>query len=1093
MAINEHESIDVIAWFKALTLNERVQFFSILSPLSHTEKLNLFQTDLNQNLINQAQSWSISRQENQNQPIDTKYLNSIIRQENLPVPAFLNLLDTELKNKLFSHAELGNSLTRFEWLNSCYLDASDNQRLQQLLPDAPKLSLLKLFEPLICTVVKKLLSKYSSYSFISGWISQLLPGLLSKLANLANRTLVLELNVARQLGQLTGETPESRFDCFIEQLTTTVKRNAFLSEYPVLARQAATFCLQWENWISSVTEHTIRDFPDLKNHFNLQELLLDDIVLMPAGSDTHNQGKSVLIMKQRSDGKPLLLYKPRNLALDSSFAQFTDTINTLDIQQHGQDATPLKSPKVLSRETYGWAEFITTHPCAERSDIARYYQRAGQTLALTWFLNGTDFHHENLVAHGEYPVLVDLETLLHPTSFFDSEEDFTVASTGLLPSKTKLWMNQQIIDVGGLGKNEQQTAQQSTWLNTNTDEMALGQISAVIDASDNHLPTLDNTACTLADFYTDFITGFDRYISLLAQPEVKEQLSLFDGLFTRWVIRNTQHYSSLLNTLFHPDTLTNGLNVSKQLSVLHTPATNNDDLNHIIATQEEKQLIQGDIPFFSLHTSEPFFADIHGQPFPCSSITPALKQITQRHHRLLIDKQAMVVKQHWFINGSITTSLDKTFSAPLSDLIEQETSSTNLIERISSRLLNLGRSSHNNRQWHWFDVGMQDEHWQLQPAGAGYYDGLCGIATFLAKYAEFADNSDAWQAAVETWHQAQAIHQHIYEAANIHADLPLSGGMNGIGGAIYCATVLSTISQQNFVMPFVSILTEHYSTIKHHIQQDTLHDIVAGNAGTLQGICAAVAADYERLRLQPLIDLLVDQLLTCQVRQEEGSGWQQAIHHQPLCGLSHGNAGILLALSSALPFVSEIKQQQIIVAISNGLNYENACWDQHANNWRDNRDFAVDKPTPTIGYWCHGNAGIGLSRVQLLKNIQSARLANTDSLTAMIQQDIERSTDALIQQSLPAGHSLCHGITGNLLALQVCSIHTGNVAGLNKVRHELSRFKQAITSPDDLKGGTPVKVAQPGLMTGLSGITLGLMALEQQQHPDFLLMTNSPH
>ena len=40
--------------------------------------------------------------------------------------------------------------------------------------------------------------------------------------------------------------------------------------------------------------------------------------------------------------------------------------------------------------------------------------RQGGYLAILYALEATDFHFENLIAAGEQPVLIDLETLFHP-------------------------------------------------------------------------------------------------------------------------------------------------------------------------------------------------------------------------------------------------------------------------------------------------------------------------------------------------------------------------------------------------------------------------------------------------------------------------------------------------------------------------------------------------------------------------------------------------------------------------------------------------------------------------------------------------------
>src|SRR5260221_690804 len=56
------------------------------------------------------------------------------------------------------------------------------------------------------------------------------------LVSTAARTLILELNVLRELGRLTGATPGERFASFVEQFTEPGAQHAFYTEYPVLAR-----------------------------------------------------------------------------------------------------------------------------------------------------------------------------------------------------------------------------------------------------------------------------------------------------------------------------------------------------------------------------------------------------------------------------------------------------------------------------------------------------------------------------------------------------------------------------------------------------------------------------------------------------------------------------------------------------------------------------------------------------------------------------------------------------------------------------------------------------------------------------------------
>jgi lantibiotic modifying enzyme len=59
-------------------------------------------------------------------------------------------------------------------------------------------------------------------------------------------------------------------------------------------------------------------------------------------------------------------------------------------------------------------EYVEQVPCANLQEVQHYYQRSGMLLGLLYVLGGTDMHHENLVACGEHPVLIDLEASASP-------------------------------------------------------------------------------------------------------------------------------------------------------------------------------------------------------------------------------------------------------------------------------------------------------------------------------------------------------------------------------------------------------------------------------------------------------------------------------------------------------------------------------------------------------------------------------------------------------------------------------------------------------------------------------------------------------
>jgi lantibiotic modifying enzyme len=161
---------------------------------------------------------------------------------------------------------------------------------------------------------------------------------------------------------------------------------------------------------------------------------------MEAGlSDPHDGGCTVAVVTFERGLR--VVYKPRPVGLEAAFHELVEWWND------AAGGVDLRAARVAPHGAYGWAEFITQGPCVDQAAAGRYYERAGVLIGLAWLLDATDLHCGNLIAQGEYPVLVDLETLLHPRW---PGEKRSVLDTGLVPR----WIRGPdggLYDVSGLG------------------------------------------------------------------------------------------------------------------------------------------------------------------------------------------------------------------------------------------------------------------------------------------------------------------------------------------------------------------------------------------------------------------------------------------------------------------------------------------------------------------------------------------------------------------------------------------------------------------------------------------------------------------
>src|SRR5439155_25835159 len=134
-----------------------------------------------------------------------------------------------------------------------------------------------------------------------------------------DRTMALELNVARLQGVLTGRTPEERFQNFLRLIRRHDVAVALLREYPVMARQLVLAVNNWLNVTLEFLDRLCSDWATLCSTFSPEAdpgLLVE---LISGAGDSHRGGRSVVIAKFAAGFR--IVYKPRSLAVDLHFQE----------------------------------------------------------------------------------------------------------------------------------------------------------------------------------------------------------------------------------------------------------------------------------------------------------------------------------------------------------------------------------------------------------------------------------------------------------------------------------------------------------------------------------------------------------------------------------------------------------------------------------------------------------------------------------------------------------------------------------------------------------------------------------------------------
>ena len=852
------------------------------------------------------------------------------------------------------------------------------------------------------------------------------------------KTLVYLINEKRENQSLIGVTSEERYEYFTKQYVLT---GAILDE---INAKFTNINNSFHNYFNSLNMLGIQITSDYLN--DRQTLInlglvdkLDNIVNLQVVGDMHN---AVAVVKVNLTGRSLY-YKPHldNYIIFNEILKLLNSKLPVNLKQ--------RQIKFSVSSDHTWIEEVKRQPLI-KEDVHNYFSRMGGLIAIAYSLNMTDLHFENIVSHGDYPVILDMETICG-TKLNQDEYLFTIAqkevnnkifdsvlNTGLLPMKGlgSIFGG----DVSGVVGGEF-TKSFNEIVDVNRDTIHFEKkIERLI--STEHLPyyiknndeiLIKNTH----DYLTDIIYGFNFTYDCIQslKNKIMTIVEKYDFLTCRVIFRQTTHYSLLLDLLNSPIYQNKKENILSKLSY--------SAYSEGVLVSEKQQLLDGNIPIFKQKFgSVDIFDSV--STVQTTNLTPIGILKNKLFNLTSNDRQFQEKLIYFSLQGNIELYLNPQFDLKISpSKFEPDELIIQSINDIKHKIINNSLVA-SDGTINWFNVSVGDyDELELEPMDDTLYKGIAGVKLafhLLSKY-----------------------------NLNTTSDLKIISSIN------------QSLNSSNYILnresfyegTFGSQLQTFVEKPNKILQNPSQWDVLLGASGTIIGI-------YQNFKITPALEHIIEQYadyLVKAIKKDKSNGYSWFDDsHQDLVNVSfaHGNSGCMTAL-----------------LISYAILGKTEYFDIFKKAWKSEQKFILDSgwedtrktDRTSSANWCHGSTGVLISRLIWYKLNKKYKILNEQCIQ-QLYYEINHSVNDIIDKGLSIKNfSLCHGIMGNLIALNEYSLTFSNKEVQKLVQKSLFALCSVGLKKDWLCGVNDL-FYNNGLMTGLAGILYGIIKIYYDDNYD---------
>lgn len=730
----------------------------------------------------------------------------------------------------------------------------------------------------------------------------------------------------------------------------------FYEDYPVAARVATVRTMYLLKNYSNILMHIDADHEEIKRFLGCKSLKLTDVVL--SVGDSHAQGNSVSILKFR---EKKLVYKPKDLRINQAFEAFVDWYakksGLLDV----------RLPKGIYKDSYSYNEYVGKKCCRSEKEVERFYTRYGYLVAICYLLNINDLHLENVVAHGEYPVIVDMETLFQVPALIGEKSAFynlakyleldSVACSLLLPKQIHVGAK-DVINLSAFNGTQAELSQEILVpKNVNTVDFHYGNVKGHFAGGDNIPQYGEDGDVDVSKYGLVVLDAFEEFMKFIMnhKEEALKALEAFKGKKVRALLKSTERYAFMLRYANHPN-YNSDMKYRERLMMNIWAYPYRDKR---IIKSEVRDLLFNDIPIFFAYTDSRDVIDSQGISYAryheVSGYEVVRKKIVQLSDKAIGFQKNIVMLSLGIMDPYLNGKVGRFGIAGDAKKVHCIRQAESLSDKVMSKAYEVGG------ECTFINLDCdRNRHWGLCVCDLSLYGGLSGIAVvYLELYRMTKEGGylDCYQKLMKTA---------VKQTKNTTFESAFTGWLSPVYPMILEKIYFNSVCDLAYLKKTAKHLNEATLEQLNKIQY---HDYISGFAGIIR----LLKLTRKYLPELGLSDAVIDKFVNLtyeRSREEFENGEAKA-------GIAHGISGIAYGLVSAGGYDrAEIKEM---------LDYEYHIEVDSENDYK----------------WCWGYSGMIQARLAI--NHMDSGCINKRQLHGLIKK-FEKMLDKAL-----GSDTLCHG------------------------------------------------------------------------------------